>query len=191
MQTLLNTEAERNLAIAESIAKALKGYVIEQTCDWYIVISVHDIPLGLRIGGYGNNGRIEVRPDYPTYRNEAGNHVTVQQRIFDRDCKYNDPQFTGIGVSETKKPELIAKDIERRFLSVYRPLYAKAMQYCQEQRAYYSKTALVTVEVNQVFNGLKNVYVTSISPDNIRLDCLFSPTRAVLVAQFLKNLGDD
>lgn len=91
-------------------------------------------------GDYHNKDKISIRPSYPYHIenvNEGLRHT--EQRAFDNSLSYPDNGFAGIKVSNTKSAEQIAKDITRRFLPVYTPLYAMALEFCKARKEHFSK----------------------------------------------------
>lgn len=86
------------------------------------------MPNGVRFflmnGGYAYKGKVHIAPSYPLDDNRY-----VGQRDFDKNLGYNDKPFDGINVTDSKAPAQIAKDIQRRFLPTYEPLYRMSAEY--------------------------------------------------------------
>lgn len=98
-------------------------------------------------GGYNYKGKIHITTSFPAHVvNERGESRGTCQRDF---MPYGSPHFDGINVSDAKTPEQIAKDIQRRFLPEYVPLYQKAVAYCDEQKTYWEKRGNLLTLVNE------------------------------------------
>lgn len=99
-------------------------------------------------GGYSYRGKVHVSSSFPHYQHKADGSMRSmsQTDIMPSNADY----FDGINASATKTPEQIAKDITRRFLPVYAPMWAKALAYVQRQADYwkqYNSLAAVAEEV--------------------------------------------
>jgi hypothetical protein len=94
--------------------------------DYHLTLP-DDVRLFVRVGGYGNEGRLSVSGSWPKYTKLDG----VTTYLSPRDCgavNYleSPPEIT---VSADKTPEQIVKDIQRRLLPVLSPIWRKCLQY--------------------------------------------------------------
>ena len=130
-------------SVADSLGATFDGGKYSN-CDYFAPRGYITMPDGVTFfvitGDYGNKDKIVISPSYPdSIEDSSGKMRYTGQRSFDNSLHYPDTGFSGIKVSNTKTPEQIAKDITRRFLSVYNPLYAMSLEYCKHRKEYYSK----------------------------------------------------
>src|SRR5438874_4007196 len=131
------------------------------------------MPDGLKFfmitGGYSHKGKIHIDSSFPNYQHHAdgGMRAMSQRDIMPGNTDY----FDGINVSDTKTPEQIAKDITRRFLPVYAPIWARAVDYVAKQAAYwqgYNDVAKVAEEVLTPFGYSNKVVQARVNYNNGR-----------------------
>jgi hypothetical protein len=130
------------------------------------------MPDGVRFfvitGGYSYKGKVHVSPSYPQYiSNEHGGKRSAGQRDFDHSLHYPDTGFDGINISSSKTPEQIAKDIQRRFLPVYVPLYAQAVAYCEKQAAYWKNKTSLDKTARDLIKPISRLHLDYVSESEV------------------------
>jgi hypothetical protein len=103
------------------------------------IILSNDVQFWVAVGGYANEGRIRVSCAYPQHETSDGYLRATTQRDFDPTSWL----VAGAGVHQpitasfAKPIKTLAGDIERRYLTRYRTLYAQAVEWCEAQRLYF------------------------------------------------------
>ena len=149
-----------NLGATHNMADRIAKGQAEGCCFKHVTITLAD---GVRFHAsadtYGSKGRLNVSPDYPSHartsRGEVDTAVTIQ-RDFDRSIRYDSPAYGGITIAYSKPPAVIAKDIERRFLPTYRPLYAMALDYCAQCKASAEETLSTAERAKRAIMGISS-----------------------------------
>ena len=80
--------------------------------------------IGIRHGGYQNASKFHIDGDFPRAENGGYSHYG---------------QSPSINVSDSKTPEQIARDIEKRLLPVYLPELEKAIKQVEQANVYDQK----------------------------------------------------
>jgi hypothetical protein len=145
--------------IARGVAHALGGVFrlrSENGSECYGVIELPDgVTFWAHVDGYGHKDRIRFSALYPKHEDGRGNGLqSTTQRDFDRGVPYDRPALGEITCSKFKSSEQLAKDVENRFLKFYRPLFAKALEYCAAQVAYHGKLDANKKAVAAALDGL-------------------------------------
>jgi len=159
-------EAERRLhAMAPEIASIL-GCELAERDDSHVVEmkSPEGFRLFFNAGWSGGYDKISVGSSWPL--DEDRRQVTSSY----------DASIPRINVSVTRTPEAIAREVERRFLPEWRPLWTKAIARLESSRKHEGDTRLnaemlaeiVGVDPNEVDkNGRFSLYRSSIFPESI------------------------
>jgi hypothetical protein len=147
-------------------------------------------------GGHAHKGKVRINPSYPSYTDDKGTARCVAQRDFDQSLSWNVLGLGGINISDTKTPEQIAKDIMRRFMPEYEPIYRKAVAYCEAEAKYVKDKQLIEDVVKSALRPLNHASLSVIKAEvgyigstyvDIRVSHL-SANQVVRLAEFLKNL---
>jgi hypothetical protein len=86
----------------------------------------------LHFGGYGNENRVSISGDWPSYKANDGSY----QVVYPRDALRNDCNVCkDITVSNTKSPEQIARDIRNRFWAGYIEVWDKCREIAKQRCA--------------------------------------------------------
>lgn len=97
-----------------------------------------DCELHIRIETYGSNkGKIEVHGNFHIARDENGTKSFEDVREYS--LVHGKSPLPSIAVSMSRGPEVIAKEIKRRFLPEYLPLLKKAQTKRDSREEYYRK----------------------------------------------------
>lgn len=121
-----------------AIAHELGGkYDPRDGATWGTITLADGVAFWISGNQFHNKGRAEVSPRFPQHETGTGFQHTIQ-RDFDKAVPYHQPALANITFSLDKAPHLAAREIERRYLKAYRPLYAQAVAWCDSQTAYYS-----------------------------------------------------
>jgi len=184
----MNNEQRRELAL--SIAAAL-GWSVEQphegSANYFRLISPDGVVISMSIGGYAFKGRISFGCAYPWHQTDQyGGTRHTFQRDFDRSLAYNVAPWDGITVADTKSPEQIAKDINRRFLPVYLPLWAEAVKYCAEKAAYWVKRNGAEEAIKEAIKGTP-LRIDFMGSNYARLEIDASPELAKVIADAIRG----
>ena len=146
--------------------------------------------IGIRHGGYQNASKFHIDGDFPRAENGGYSHYG---------------QSPSINVSDSKTPEQIARDIEKRLLPVYLPELEKAIKqveqanvYDQKRRANIQKMAdYFQVEFREDNQGL-SIYahdlIKGLGPrievygeNTVKFELELTPERAIEVFNILKQ----
>jgi len=150
---------------ATEIVQYLDGWKIEQEESEHYAHLVRADGAGIHIKGNGYNyeesQRLEITGKWPAQIRIDGNLYSFYPSYRNRD----NPRIT---VAKARSNAAIAKDIERRFLPKYLPLYAEMLEYRQgvldnEARRLDSMTELATVAGGKARRGEVRIYRSNIS----------------------------
>lgn len=175
---------------AEAIAKAL-GWTLEQphegNSNYYRLVSPEGVTISMNVGGYAYKGRISFGTLYPQHQSDQhGATRYTSQRDWDRSLPYNQSGWDGITVADTKSPEQIAKDLNRRFLPVYLPLWAEAVKYCAQQASYWARRSSHEAAIKEAVKGVAGLNISYMGSDYARLEIDASPELAKVLADAVK-----
>jgi hypothetical protein len=159
-------EAERWLhAIAPEIAAAL-GCELAARDDDHVVEMLH--PEGFKLffnaGWSGGYDKISIGSSWPL--DEDRRQVTSSY----------DASIPRINVSVTRTPEAIAREVERRFLPEWKPLWEKSLARLDSSRKHEGETKSNAAELAEIVgidpseidkNGRFSLYRSSIFPESI------------------------
>ena len=190
-----------NKEIITQVAKQLGGVFgcrAEYERDCYGTVTLSDgVVFWAHVDGYGNQNRIRFSSNYPQHKDSRGALTSTLQRDFDRSIGYDKAPFSGITCAKDRPAEAIARDVENRFLKVYRPLYAQALEYCATQVAYYDKLEANKQATTDAFAGLTGynqdrswrIEVRHVGSDStgVALNSL-TPDQVKKLAKFLRGL---
>ena len=110
----------------------------------------------VNVGGYANEGRIRVSCRYPQHETRDGYKNATVQRDFDSAARYGSGAvFQPITASFDKPVDRLAAEIERRYLTRYRTLYAEAVEWCEKQRLYFYNKRITVGTVEQAIGKFK------------------------------------
>jgi hypothetical protein len=110
----------------------------------------------VNVGGYGNEGRIRCSCRYPQHETRDGYLHSTIQRDFDSAARYGSGAlFQPITASFDKPVDRLAAEIERRYLTRYRTLYAEAVEWCEKQRLYFYNKRITVGTVEQAMGKFK------------------------------------
>lgn len=114
------------------------------------------VQMFLRPGGYGNEGRIHASGSYPSYeRVEHGREIVTPGDIYEGGKRLESPSIT---VADTKTPEQIAKDIERRLLPDLRHVWLACKAHCDSNTARQAQRKATVERVAKATGGQPNVH---------------------------------
>lgn len=123
-----------------NIAGALGGRIIKQRddCGTFADVELADgVRFHMSAGGYGNEGRITFSGDWPSYvKPDGGLTIVIPRDVWIDNKQLHSPS---ISASLTRTVDQIAKDVERRFLPEYRPIWRAVKQRADDQTEYYRK----------------------------------------------------
>jgi uncharacterized protein YdhG (YjbR/CyaY superfamily) len=108
-----------------------------------IVEAGSGLSLYVRVGGYGNEGKITISYDRP--RDDRGDYVEVYHPM--GGGKIADPS---IRVSASKTPEVIAKDIVRRMLDAAKNVHVLVLERIESNAEYHTKKNMLTKEIADI-----------------------------------------
>jgi hypothetical protein len=110
----------------------------------------------VNVGGYANEGRIRVSCNYPQHETRDGYKHTTIQRDFDHEARYGSAAVHQPITANFDKPVAkLAAEIERRYLTKYRTLYAQAVEWCEKQRTYHANQRALSALANDAVKELK------------------------------------
>lgn len=125
-----------------------------------------------KAGGYNFKDRLGFSPKWPSYVGADAYTKHISQRDF---MPYNSPFWDGITVADSKTPEQIAKDLQRRFIPTFEEMHAKAVAYCEEHTAYYRDRAATQQRFNEILKPVSGVYASNYSRHTARFDFDLTP----------------
>lgn len=144
-----NTEPKDYMAVAARVAELLGGTL--NTKHYYSIdLPPGDGTLWLNFAHYMHKGRIFVSGSWP--RTAGGDQITGDDVVSwdDRKAGKGRPSIT---VSQDKTPEQIAKDIERRLLPLYVPLFKLVAERVRKQDDYAVRHAVLIKEFVALTEG--------------------------------------
>ncbi len=107
--------------------------------------------LSVHVEGYRNEGKLTVSGNWPTLDKPGRNAGT--STFYPNSVRHDDAEARGgfsAKISLTKTSEVIAREIERRVLAKYLPLYQEALAAKNEAIAHYQKTRALGVELARI-----------------------------------------
>lgn len=147
----MNETAEKLNSLAAALGGTFEGREKEcATSTSGTIVLADGVRFWVNVGGYGNEGRIRVSCSYPQHETRDGYKHTTIQRDFDSAARYGSGAvFQPITASFDKPVDRLAAEIERRYLTRYRTLYAEAVAWCEKQRLYFAnkRCTVATVEL--------------------------------------------
>jgi hypothetical protein len=127
--------------LLDKIASLLGGRIVKDRTDCGGVFADVELADGVRFhmhaDGYGNEERITFSGDWPSYTKPDGTTTIV----IPRDVWIDNRQLESpsISVSYTRPVEQIVKDVQRRFLPGYAPIWRAVKQRAEDQTAFYRR----------------------------------------------------
>lgn len=195
MSGLSNNEKQQH---AEAIARELGGTFEnrdEHSPGNGKVTMPDGLVFWLSVGGWSGHDKVHAGTHYPMHETGAnrmnGNtryKTGTSQRDFDRTLRHDSPVFNGINLSIEKTPQQAAKDILRRFLPTYAPLYAQAVEYCRKQSEYLDAWEANNTAANEAARGTSGLSVDYVSRDYVQFKVSVSPANVEKLAEFLRGL---
>lgn len=141
-------------AYFEAVALELGG-TYEQRGDsvqWGYITLADGVRIFVQTGTYGRENRVEVSSAYPRHEVREGGQQATSQRDF---LQYGEPGLNSITFATTKSPAAAARDIERRYLTAYRDLWARAVAFCDGQARYFAGKRNLETVAKQHLAGLR------------------------------------
>ena len=154
-------------------------------------ITVDGVRFFINTGGYYLKGKVKVSTSYPYHRADItpNSRTYTQENYFNPEIEYPATcTLSSIKFSASKTEEQAAKDIQRRFLTEYKRLYAMAVKYCEEQEAYWNAMASTTDTIMDAVKGLDWAHVGYIRSNGAELKLDLSTDQVLKDLEFVKGL---
>ena len=150
--------------VASSLGANFEPMLWDGDAQGYIVMP-DGVKMFVHAGGYGNVGKIIFSDSFP--KHVADIHGLLQ---YTGTRNFSSGDFDGIKVSDNKSPEQIAKDVARRFLPTYAPLYAQSVEWCGKQADYWKKKNEMSLLGEQLFGNIKYAQVAYVGDTTLRVN---------------------
>lgn len=158
----MSTEREK---LFHDIADALGGRIVKPRSDYGGVFADVELADGVRFhmhaDGYGNEGRITFSGDWPSYTKPDGSLTVVLPR--DVWVNNNRLESPSISVAATRTVEQITKDVQRRFLPGYTPIWRAVKQRADDSTTHYRRQRETAERVARMTVGKVRAEFTEIS----------------------------
>jgi len=147
------------IVIAAALGATAPRFIYDETAsaaDCTMTLA-DGVKLFVRAGGYGIEGRIEFSGSYPSYvKPEGGRTIVTPGDIYENGARLTSPSIT---VADSKTPEQIAKDVERRLLGTLRlrEIWHKCKARCERYTVQQDITRATVGRVAAATGGKPNV----------------------------------